>query len=511
MAFFVRSAAVLALGLAVGVWRHGLDGGGGWSSSYPYPYPNPYPSSPAASPPPCAKSTPPPFALRSRRVVAPGGEVDGIVIVEGGKIVDVLPAAAERALGVPVLDVGAAAVLPGAVDVHAHLNEPGGGDRVDWEGFETGTRAAAAGGVTTVVDMPLNSVPTTVSAAALAAKLAAASAPGKLHVDVGFWGGLVPENAHDAAGLEALLDGGVLGLKAFQSPSGIPDFGNANETHMAAALPLLKKRGLPLLVHAELPPPDPPAPSGPPTSYATYMATRPREWERAALEVLVRVARDTGAHIHVVHLSDADSLPLLAEARAEGLPITVETCTHYLAFAAEEVPDGATAYKCAPPIREAENRDRLWGALLAGTLDSVSSDHSPAPPGVKRLEDGDFLKAWGGIAGLQFSLPATWARASRRGATLSQLAEWWSAAPARIAGLSRKGAIAPGKDADLVVFAPDEEYVEEGPVYHRHKLTPYSGHKMRGRVLKTFVRGNVVYDAAGGGTFAACGEPLLRP
>jgi allantoinase len=443
--------------------------------------------------------------LFSRRVVTPAGVVAAAVTVRGGRIVAVT-AASSAPPG--ALDYGSAVLSPGLVDLHVHMNEPG---RADWEGFSTATRAAAAGGVTTCVDMPLNSFPTTVTADLFARKLAAAR--GKLHVDVAFWGGLVPHNADNATELGALLDAGVVGLKAFMSPSGIDDFENTTPAHLAAGMVELAKRGrMPLMVHAELLSDTVPAvPTGAdPRSYATYMATRPRQWEENAIKALVSLAN---AHtpIHIAHLADADSAALVRDAKAKGKALSVETCPHYLSFAAEEIAEGDTRFKCAPPIRSAKNRDALWTALLRGDIDILSSDHSPAPPALKMMEEGDFLRAWGGISSLQLGLSATWSAGRERGATLEQMARWWSERPAALTGLDAKGAIAVGKDADFVVWDPDAEVVLDGShaIFHRHKVHPYQGRMLHGRVLATFVRGAQVFD--GSRHAGACGKTLLRP
>ena len=446
------------------------------------------------------------LTLYSKRVVTPDGVVAAAVTVLGGRIVAVTPASVAPP---GALDYGAAVLSPGLVDVHVHMNEPG---RADWEGFATATRAAAAGGVTTCVDMPLNSFPTTVTAEIFARKLAAAR--GKLHVDVAFWGGLVPHNANNITELGALLDAGVVGLKAFMSPSGIDDFESTTPAHLAAALPSLAARGrMPLMVHAELLPETvPPVPAGADArSYATYMATRPRQWEDAAIRALVALANDK-TPIHIAHLADADSAALVRDAKAKGKALTVETCPHYLSFAAEEIPDGDTRFKCAPPIRSAKNRDALWTALLRGDIDMLSSDHSPAPPALKLMEEGDFLRACGGISSLQLGLSATWSAGRERGVTLEQMARWWSERPAALTGLDAKGSIAVGKDADFVVWDPEAAVVLDGshPIFHRHQVHPYHGRTMHGRVLATFVRGAMVFDGAKSRHAAACGKTLLR-
>ena len=427
------------------------------------------------------------LTVKSARVVLPSGTGPAAIVVRDGRI-----AAIERYDHAPegrVLDAGGQVVLPGLVDTHVHCNEPG---RTEWEGFATATRAAAAGGVTTVIDMPLNSIPATITLHGLAAKREAAG--GQCHVDVGFWGGVVPGNAGE---LEGLARRGVRGFKCFLSPSGVEEFEHVTEADLQAALPILAHLDLPLLVHAELPSALVPVPDGAdPRHYGTWLASRPPAAEQAAIELLVRLARAHGARIHIVHLASADPLPLLRRARAEGLPLTVETCPHYLSFAAERIPDGAPAFKCAPPIREQRHQDALWQALAAADIDLVASDHSPAPPATKRLATGDVLSAWGGIASLQLGLSAVWTGAASRGVTLDQVARWMSSAPAALAGLTgRKGAIAVGCDADLVLFGPDDTWTVDPPrLAHRHPVTPYAGMRLRGRVRATLLRGEVIYE-----------------
>jgi allantoinase len=431
--------------------------------------------------------------LRSRRVVTPDGVGPATVWMRGGRIeaVDDDPRGAT--------DYGDLVIAPGLVDCHVHVNEPG---RTEWEGFATATRAAAAGGVTSLVDMPLNCLPVTTTRAALETKLAAAA--DQLFVDVGFWGGVVPGNAGELPGLAAA---GALGCKAFLVHSGIDDFPNATEGDLRAAMPVLRRLGLPLLAHAEL---DlgPAAGDPDPRAYGGYLASRPRSWEDAAIRLLVALCRETGCPVHVVHLSSASSVDTLRQARADGLPVTVETCPHYLCLEAEEIPPGATHFKCAPPIRERENREQLWQALREGIIDFVITDHSPCAPHLKLPERGDFHDAWGGIASLQLGLPALWSEARRRGADLRDLATWMSERPARFAGLAgRKGRLAPGHDADVVVWDPDAVFtVQADDLHFRHKLSPYLGRRLEGRVVQTWLRGRRIYH---GGRHL--GQPGGRP
>jgi allantoinase len=389
--------------------------------------------------------------------------------------------------GERTLDVGELLILPGLVDTHVHINEPG---RTDWEGFATATRAAAAGGVTTIVDMPLNSVPPTTSGPGLDAKRR--SATGQCHVDVAFWGGVVPGNTAD---LEPLARAGVRGFKCFLSPSGVDEFSHVSEADLRQAMPVVARLGLPLLVHAEWP-----AallePQGNPRLYRTWLESRPVTAEVEAIELLVRLSRAYSARVHIVHLATGEALPILRAARAEGVAATVETCPHYLTFTAEDIPDGDTRFKCAPPIRDQAERHRLWDGLLNGDIDLIATDHSPAPPELKHIRDGDFVAAWGGISSLQLGLSAVWTRLQERGQSPLALALWFAEAPARLAGLfPRKGTIAPGADADLIIWDPDAETVVDGAtLYHRHAVTPYHGQRLRGRVRTTILRGAVVFD-----------------
>jgi allantoinase len=432
------------------------------------------------------------WALKSRAVVTPEGSREAAVVIGGAGILGV--ASLKRLPGdCPVFDVGDRAVLPGLIDTHVHINEPG---RTDWEGFETATRAAAAGGITTVIDMPLNSSPVTTTLEALRQKEAAAQ--GKMWVDCGFHGGVVPGNADQ---FEALAEEGVLGFKAFLCPSGIEEFPPVTEADLRTAMPILKALQLPLLVHAELVTPLPDAVrdrlAANPRSYAAYLASRPPEWEHQAIQLLIALCREYRCHVHIVHLSSAGALPMLAQAKDAGLPLTVETCPHYLCFAAEEIPDGDPRFKCAPPIRDRENRDRLWEALGNGLIDTIASDHSPAPPALKELATGNLQTAWGGIASLQLALPAVWTEARRRGFTLADVARWMAYRPAEIVDLDFcMGHFDTLSKADLVVFDPEAPWVvEPARLYHRHPVTPYEGRTLVGRIDYTFVGGQPVFAA----------------
>jgi allantoinase len=413
------------------------------------------------------------FRLRSRRVLTPEGERPAIIEVRDGCIA----AIGDYSDG-DGEDFDDQTILPGIVDVHVHLNEPG---RTEWEGFASGTAAAAAGGTTLLVDMPLNSSPVTTSVEALMKKRSAAA--GKLSCDVGFYGGLVPGNVRE---IPALLDAGVLGIKAFLCPSGIDDFPAATEAELRAAMPILAERGLPLLAHAELVTPR--SPLANPRRYANFLGSRPPEFERDAIALLIGLCRETGCRTHIVHLSDAESLPMLRAAREEGLPLSVETCPHYLHFDAESIPDGATEFKCAPPIRSRANRERLWQGLAEGVIDFIATDHSPCPPELKRREEGDFDAAWGGISSVQILLSAVWIEAARRGHTLREVIEWLSIRPAKFVG--RTTELQPGAEASFIAFDPDERIVVRGAeLRHRHPITPYEGLELLGAVRQTWIRG----------------------
>jgi allantoinase len=434
------------------------------------------------------------LVVRGKRVVMPEGERAAAIHIRGGLIAAVTEFG-DVASGSLVHDAGESVVMPGLVDTHVHINEPG---RADWEGFSTATRAAAAGGVTTLIEMPLNSIPATTSAAAYREKLAAAA--GKLWVDTGFWGGVVPGNAGQ---VRPLWEAGVFGFKCFLAQSGVEEFANVAEADLRVALPELAACDAPLLVHAELPAPLDQAiahlPKGSSSRrYATWLASRPREAENDAISLLLRLCRESKVRVHIVHLSSSDAIARLREAKADadGARVTIETCPHYLTFAAEEIADGATLLKCAPPIRERDNRERLWAALGEGTIDMIASDHSPCPSAMKLAEEGDFLRAWGGISSLQIALAAVWTEACSRGYSVTRVCEWMCRAPARLAGLvAQKGKIAAGCDADLVIWNPDAKFrVEPAALHHRHKQTPYAGRELQGVVEVTFLRGRKIFE-----------------
>jgi len=447
------------------------------------------------------------LVVRGNRVVTPAGERAAAIHIRDGVITkisgfdDVSPAT-------EIYEAGNFAVMPGLVDTHVHINEPG---RAEWEGFATATRAAAAGGITTLIEMPLNSIPATTSVTAFQEKLAAAA--GKLSVDTGFWGGVVPGNVGE---LPASWEAGCFGFKCFLIESGVNEFASVSESDLRQSLPVLARIGAPLLAHAELPGPIESAAGKRAAnvsrrSYQTWLGSRPRAAENDAIDLLSRLAAEFGVRIHIVHLSSADAIPQIQKAKASGRPLSVETCPHYLTFTSEEIPEGATLFKCAPPIRERDNRERLWAGLRDATIDMIATDHSPCPREMKRQETGDFLEAWGGISSLQLSLPAVWAEAKPRSFSLSQLSRWLCENPARLAGLAhKKGAIAPGRDADLVIWNPEASFnVDPTQLHHRHRLTPYAGRDLIGIVEATFLRGMKIFERGHFCTNPA-GKVLLR-
>ena len=445
--------------------------------------------------------TAPELIIRGRRVVSTGTVAPRSIHIGDGRVVG-LGEYDDVVSGCELVEIDDnSVVMPGLVDTHVHINSPG---RTEWEGFRSATRAAAAGGVTTLVDMPLNSIPPTTTLAGFKTKLDRAR--DECFVDVAFWGGVVPGNTDELAPMFAA---GVVGFKCFLVPSGVDEFPHVTETQLREAMPELARLGALLIVHAEL--------SGPirvsnvsSSDYRDFLESRPRAAENDAIEMMIRLSREFGVRVHIVHLSSADAIPMLREAQAEGVKITAETCPHYLHFAAETISAGATEFKCCPPIREQENRERLWEGLADGTIDFIVSDHSPCPGEMKLRERGDFINAWGGIASLQLRLPVIWSEARRRGFGLVDVVKWLCTSPAKQVGFEpRKGGIAIGVDADLVIWNPDAEFrVSAAALHHRHKISPYDGETLNGVVQQTFLRGQRVYD--NDQFSAARGQMLLR-
>lgn len=426
------------------------------------------------------------FAIHSHRTIIDNQIKDLTVVVNNGLIVDVLEGNA-NIIGLERIDVEDSILMPGVIDPHVHINEPG---RTAWEGFHTATKAAIAGGVTTLVEMPLNASPVTTTVRAFDEKWL--SATNKIHSNVGFWGGVIPGNENE---IEGLINRGVHGFKAFLTHSGIDEFPNVTEDDLRKAMPIIAKYNLPLLVHCELSS-NIGYQTTNPSSYQQYLASRPKEWEDNAIALMIRLCEAFSCPVHIVHLSSANSIKQIAEAKQRGLPITVETGQHYLFFNAEEIPDSNTAFKCAPPIRERKNNLLLWQALKDGIIDFVATDHSPAPPAMKELESGNFTKAWGGISSIQFALPVLWTAALQQGCSITDICKWLCENPAKLPGLSAvKGKIAVGYDADLIVFNDRKTFiVEEDNIYHRHKITPYLGETLFGIVEQTYLAGIKVFD-----------------
>lgn len=410
-----------------------------------------------------------------------------IVLVNNGLIEDIVEKMPAN-IHTDCIDIGDKVLLPGFVDTHVHINEPG---RTEWEGFNTATRSAIAGGITTLVDMPLNSSPVTTSVASFQFKLEAAKE--HLHAHCGFWAGVVPGNHQEIAGL---IQAGVFGFKAFLSPSGIVDFPNVNESDLSRVMPLIARHRLPLLVHCELEDTAGLPLQKDPFSYYEYLASRPPAWEHNAVALMTRLCETYNCRVHIVHISSAGSLKIIENAKAKGLPLTAETAQHYLYFEAENISNGRTEFKCAPPIRDRANNDLLWKGLENGTIDFVATDHSPAPPELKQIQTGDFTRAWGGIASLQFAFPALWTEAKKRNFSLVDVCAWLSEKPALLAGLGNcKGKIAKGYDADLVVIDPDKSFmVSSEIIQHKHKITPYLGNELYGLIEQTYLEGAKVYD-----------------
>lgn len=427
------------------------------------------------------------FGIHSTNVLTENGLKDATLVIENGIISDIR----EGKINVdfPLEELGDLVVMPGIIDSHVHINEPG---RTEWEGFETITKAAVAGGITTLVDMPLNSSPVTTTVATFQQKLEATV--GKLYCNCAFWGGIVPDNI---AELEGLIKSGVLGIKAFLTHSGIDEFPNVTLADLRAAMPILAKYNVPLLAHAEIDEMH----EGitlfekNPTNYTAYLNSRPKEWEDNAVDLLISLCEEFKSPIHIVHLSSANNIEKIRAAKAKGLPLTVETCPQYLYFNAEDIPDATTLFKCAPPIRERENNQKLWDALKSGTIDFVVTDHSPATPELKKIESGNLKEAWGGIASIQFSLPVVWTKAKEQGFTVSEMAQFMSTAVAKFIGQKKKGALKIGYDADIVVWNPDEQFiVKKENILYRHKISPYVGENLYGVVKQTYVGGKKVYE-----------------
>lgn len=434
-------------------------------------------------------------AIISNRIITPDGIRKGVVLIKDGKIIDVvneLPAG-----NFIIEDVGDNVLMPGIIDPHVHINEPG---KTNWEGFDTATKAAIAGGITSLVEMPLNASPVTTTVKAFEEKLKATK--GKLHCNCGFWGGIIPGNENE---IEPLIEKGILGFKAFLTHSGIDEFPNVTEDDLKKAMPIIAKYDLPLLVHCELSTPI--HHSLITIHYKDYLSSRPKKWEDDAIALMIRLCEEFNCRTHIVHLSSADSIEQIKKAKKGGLPLTVETGQHYLYFNAEGIKDRHTAFKCAPPIRETENNERLWQALKEGIIDFVATDHSPAPPELKEIESGDFMKAWGGIASLQFALPVLWTAAIKKNCSLNDIAKWLCDKPALLPQLKSKGKIKTGYDADLVIWDPEKKFtVIEEHIYHRHKITPYLNEELTGVVKQTWLKGEKVFEE---GTFLYLNKGMI--
>lgn len=430
----------------------------------------------------------PDAVILSNRVITPEGMRRAAILFQKGKIISVTD---EPPPGnYPLHDFGSSIIMSGITDPHVHLNEPG---HTNWEGFDSGTKSALAGGITTLIDMPLNSIPVTTTRRALEQKIE--SSKGKLHVNCGFWGGIVPGNKDD---IEELVEAGVFGFKAFLANSGIEEFQYVTETHLHKIMPILADHGLPLLVHCELEEALPPSPNGMPSgiSYNAYLRSRPSNVEDEAISMMIRLCEKYNCHTHIVHLSSADSINAIQKAKEKGLPLTVETAQHYLYFNGENIKDGNTLLKCAPPIREKENNDRLWEALKDGIIDFVATDHSPSLASMKELSSGNFFKAWGGISSIQLSLPVLWTAARQRGVTPEKIASWLSENPVKLLGnKTQKGKIAKGYDADFVIWEPESSFeVTKEMLLHKNPESPYVNEKLWGSVHQTWLGGTCIFE-----------------
>ncbi|ATG52753.1 allantoinase AllB [Brachybacterium vulturis] len=441
---------------------------------------------------PHAEGTPFDLVVKGRRVAGEGGFAAREIGIRDGRIAAIEPLGAALQAREVVELADDETLLPGLVDTHVHINEPG---RTEWEGFATATRAAAAGGVTTVLDMPLNSIPSTVNPPALEYKQLFAQQGA--FVDIGFWGGAIPGNLPQ---LRPLHDAGVFGFKCFLLHSGVDEFPPLTAEELGEALTETSSFGSLMIVHAEDAETIDSAPQAAGNTYGSFLQSRPRDAENLAISSVIERTRATGGRTHILHLSSSDALDMIAGAKREGLDLTVETCPHYLTLSAEEIPDGATAFKCCPPVREEDNREQLWQGLLEGTIDFIVSDHSPSTLELKNPSDGDFAVAWGGVSSLQLGLSLIWTEARRRGIELERVVRWMSSAPAERVGLTSKGQLAIGFDADLAVFAAEETFVvDAGQLHHRHPITPYQGKTLQGRVRATYLRGQrVEFDAPTG-------------
>jgi allantoinase len=440
-------------------------------------------------------------AIISNRTITTDGIRKATVLIKDGKIIDIVSELPEGDFIIE--DAGDHVLMPGIVDPHVHINEPG---RTEWEGFDSATKAALAGGITSLVEMPLNASPVTTTVKAFEEKIKAASGNGQtgtvrptnLHCNCGFWGGIIPGNEGE---IEPLIEKGVLGFKAFLTHSGIDEFPNVTEEDLKKAMPIIAKQGLPLLVHCEIG-------TGTPSllergqgvrSYCNYLASRPKQWEDDAIALVIRLCEEFNCRTHIVHLSSAHSIEQIRKAKERGLPLTVETSQHYLYFSSEEIKDGRTEFKCAPPIRDKANNEQLWQALKEGIIDFVATDHSPALPEMKEIQSGDFMKAWGGISSIQFALPVLWTAAKKHGCSLTDITKWLCENPAILPGLNSKGKIQKGYDADLTVWDPEGSFViTKDMIHHKHKITPYLDEKLYGVVKQTWLNGEMVYD---GGKF----------